>query len=255
MLRFIVLNTQLFLGGLLLVFSLIPIASVKEKRLILPPKEAQKFLKMENYRKIFKELDKKKLFGESISLLFLKLGLYWPLYVGLVIFATSPYSGLGIITGIGSLFSAISVFIIGRLVDKGYERKIVDFGVWLEIGLGISRFFVQTPVSALAHDIAWKNRHAHRVVGEKWYLNISKNYNEKLALMDVIMFFRHLTAISLSLILLVLIIIAQPEQELEMIKYFCIGIAPLATFIWFLKPNKNTSKKLTPPSKSSMLFD
>ena len=230
------------LGGALMILSLIPILFVKDKRFVQPPKVANHYLHYRAKWQIFKKIDKRKLIGESISLQFLKLGLYWPLYVGLVIFASSPYSSLGILSGVGSLFSVISVYVIGRLVDKGYGRKVVGFSVLLEIGLGISRFFVSTPVGAIGHDIAWKNNHSHRVIAEKWYLAVASNHNQRLGLMDVIMHFRHLFSLLFSVSLLVLVVITPTTQELEMIKYFCAGVTPLAVFIWLLRPDNNQAK-------------
>ena len=231
------------LGVSLLVFSLIPIMTVKDKRLVLPPKQSGDYLGLKAYWKTLKKIGSRKLVAEAISLQLLKVGLYWPLFVGLAIFASSPYSSLGILSGVGALFAAGFTFIIGRFIDKGYEQKVIGFGVLTEIALGIGRFFVSTPIGAVTHDLLWKNGHAHRMVFDKWYLSIAPSRNEKLGFMNAIMCFRHVVSFLFSSVLLILIIFAPLETELQMIKYFCIGITPLAVLVWFLRPNKRSSAK------------
>ena len=237
-------NLTLVLGSSLLLVSLAMLATIRDEDLVRPAEQSKKYINMKQYRQMLRIIDKRQLLVEVVSLQFLKLGLYWPLYIGLVIFANNPYSGIGILAAVTAIVSTTTCFGVGRLVDRGHSRLIMKGSALMEFVMSLSRFFVTTPIGAIIHNIVWQTRHGHRVVVSKWFYQTNDIPADKIiCFQDTIQIVRHLAAAVVSATILVLVILAPPAEQLNMIRYFCIGFGPLAAvFLLFDRPKRTTHR-------------
>lgn len=77
----------------------------------------------------------------------------WPLFLGVFILVTNTYAVLGALTAVSTALALVTIFAIGKLIDKNHGKRLLNIGAYSNALLHLIRPFVATPLAALGVSI------------------------------------------------------------------------------------------------------
>jgi len=80
-------------------------------------------------------------------------GVLWTFFIAITVFQENSYASIGILTTATMVLGLLTTKVMGEVADKGHARKMLNAGLFVEAGLGVSRFFIASPAPVIAHNI------------------------------------------------------------------------------------------------------
>ena len=77
----------------------------------------------------------------------------WPLFLGIFVLQNNTYAVLGALVAVSTATAFVSVYIIGKLIDKNRGRAMLNFGAIANSIVHLFRPFVALPVQALTVNV------------------------------------------------------------------------------------------------------
>lgn len=77
----------------------------------------------------------------------------WPLFLGIYVLVANTYAVLGVLTAVSTAIALVTIFAIGKLIDKNHGKRLLNTGAYFNAILHLTRPFVATPLAAFGVSI------------------------------------------------------------------------------------------------------
>ena len=227
-------KVNLLISGLLLLFSIAPLLTLKQTVQPAALKLERVNLHLKRYWQIFKATPKRPLLAAvasgNVAMVMMPI---WLLYLAVTIFTKETYSGLGLIAAVSALVAIGVSKLAGYFVDKGRPELLLKGSASLELLLGLGRLFVVNAPLAFTHNILQQQSLTHDLINSNWYYRSARHQpHQRLAFFQVYTIVSRGFRIVCFLIILGLLLLFS-DHQFTVLGYSCaaLGLLGLPIFL------------------------
>ncbi|MYB40348.1 MFS transporter [Candidatus Saccharibacteria bacterium] len=210
-------QASLVVAGLLLLLSVGPLVGLKSTADLGNVEKIKESLRLRPLWEAYKRLPKRKLWSFYLSHMAWLIGSLWALWLAIAIFTTQTYSGLGILFAASSVVSMAISWLVGRLIDKGFNRPVLLTSSLLESLLSGLKLAVTGVPLAVAHNFLQQQSAGYTLTTFQWYFDKKRPREEQLAFFQVYSYFFYFFN-SLILIGLIVCLVVFSDSQLEVLR-------------------------------------